>query len=78
LNLCTLVGLPRRLSLGEGLVCESHRGKKRYDLFLYGQDLFHLFLEKEEFSVKIKRFNTNVWKNISVITQERLRREDCG
>jgi hypothetical protein len=86
LNLCTLVGLPRRLSLGEGLVCESHRGKKRYDLFLYGQDLFHLFLEKkeysvkekEEFSVKIKRFNTNVWMKISVVTQERLRQEDCG
>ena len=78
LNICSLVHLPRRFSLGECLVCESRHGQKRYDLFLYGQDLFQLFLEEDGYSVKIKRFNSNVWENISVITQERLRQEDCG
>jgi hypothetical protein len=78
LNICGLVGLQRRHSLGEGLVCESHRGQKRYDLFFYGQDLFHLFWENDVFSVKLKRFNSHVWENISWITQERLQEENCG
>jgi hypothetical protein len=43
LNVCSLVDLERRHSLGEGLVCESHRGQKRFDLFFFGQDLYHLF-----------------------------------
>jgi hypothetical protein len=78
LNVCSHVGLPRRHSLGECLVCESHRGQQRYDLFLYGQDLFHLFLEDGVYVVKLKRFNSKEWENISMITQERLRTEDCG
>jgi len=78
LNVCGLVGLPRRHSLGEGLVCESHRGQERYDLFFYGQDLFHLFLTEAGYSVKIKMFDSNEWGNISIITQEMLQQEDCG
>jgi hypothetical protein len=35
LNICGQVGLPRRLSLGECLTCESHRSQKRSDLFLH-------------------------------------------
>jgi hypothetical protein len=79
LNICSLVNLPRRFSLGECLVCESHRGQKRFDLFIYGQDLFHLFLDEEGvYSVKIKRFDSNEWENISVITRERLQQGACG
>jgi hypothetical protein len=65
LNICGQVGLPRRLSLGECLTCESHRSQKRFDLFLQGQDLFHLFLMGDVCSVKQKRHNSNEWESMS-------------
>jgi hypothetical protein len=64
-NVCGQVGLPRRLSLGECLTCESHRSQKRYDLFLQGQDLFHLFLMGDVHSAKRKRCNSNEWESMS-------------
>jgi hypothetical protein len=78
LNICGQVGLPRRHSLGECLACESHRGMKRYDLFLHGQDLFHLFLIDGVYSVKRKRFNTMEWEAISYMTPTNLQFENCG
>jgi hypothetical protein len=65
LNICGQVGVPRRLSLGECLTCESHRSQKRFDLFLQGQDFFHLFLMGDVYSVKRKRCNSNEWESIS-------------
>jgi hypothetical protein len=55
LNICGQIGLLGRHSLGECLTCESHRGKKRFDLFGQGQDLFHLFLQDNMYQVKRKR-----------------------
>jgi hypothetical protein len=78
LNICGQVGLPRRHSLGEGLTCESHRGKKRYDLFIKGQDLFHLFLQDNVYSVKRKRYNSMEWEAISLTSPTRLQSEYCG
>ena len=78
LNICGHVGLPRRHSLGECLTCESHRAKQRFDLFLGGQNLFHLFLFNENYSVKQKMYNYNEWKAISTISQSMLQAEDCG
>jgi hypothetical protein len=78
LNICGQVGLPRRHSLGECLVCESHRRKKRYDLFLQGQDLFHLFWIDKAYSVKRKRYNSNEWECISTLSKTRLQSEECG
>jgi hypothetical protein len=78
LNICGQVGLPRRHSLGECITCESHRGIKRYDLFQRGQDLFHLFLMDNVYSVKRKRYNSNEWECISPMSQTRLQAEDCG
>jgi hypothetical protein len=78
LNICGQVGLPRRHSLGECLVCESHRAKKRYDLFVRGQDLFHLFLNDNGYLVQRKRYNSMVWEPIPIITPTRLQSEDCG
>jgi hypothetical protein len=76
LNICGHVGLPRRHSLGECLVCESHRKQKRYDMFQYGQDLFHLFLLHRVYTVKLKMFNSNEWKNVEMIPQSKLHEED--
>ncbi len=78
LNICGQVGLPRRHSLGECLTCESHRGKKRYDLFIQGQDLFHLFLQDNVYSVKRKRYNSMEWEDVSLTSQTRLQLEHCG
>jgi hypothetical protein len=78
LNVCGQVGLPRRHSLGECLVCESHRSVKRYDMFMYGQHLFHLFFIDQVYSVKMKRYNSNEWEDIVFIAQEQLLRENCG
>ena len=78
LNICGQVGLQRRHSLGECLTCESHRRIKRYDLFIKGQDLFHLFLQDDVYSVKRKRYNTMEWEPISEFTQTMLQSEDCG
>jgi hypothetical protein len=72
LNICGQVGLPRRLSLGECLTCESHRSQKRFDLFLQGQDLFHLFLMGDVYSIKRKRYNSNEWESMSMFNQTRL------
>ena len=78
LNICGQVGLPRRHSLGECLTCESHRGIKRYDLFLHGQDLFHLFLLDTVFSVQQKVYNSNEWVAIATTTLAKLQSEDCA
>jgi hypothetical protein len=72
LNICGQVGLLRRLSLGECLTCESHRSQKRFDLFLQGQDLFHLFLMGNVCLVKRKRCNSNEWESMSMFNQTRL------
>jgi hypothetical protein len=64
--------------LGEGLTCESHRGEKRYDLFIKGQDLFHLFLQDNVYSVKRKRYNSMEWEAISLTSPTRLQSEYCG
>jgi hypothetical protein len=73
LNICGQVGLPRRHRLGECLTCESHMARKRYDLFLHGQDIFHRFLlEDSVYSVKQKRFNSKTWEAISIITQNQV------
>jgi hypothetical protein len=77
LNICGQVGLPRRHSLGECVTCESHRGIKRYDLFIRGQDLFHLFMQDTFYSVQRKRYNSMEWEAISMITQSMLQSEDC-
>jgi hypothetical protein len=78
LNICGQVGLPRRHSFGECLTCESHRGIKRYDLFLHGQDLFHLFLLDTVFSVQQKVYNSNEWVAIATTTLAKLQSEDCA
>jgi hypothetical protein len=78
LNICGQVGLQRRHSLGESLTCESHRGQKRYDLFIQGQDLFHLFWEDKVYKVRRKRYNTMEWEAISMTSRTRLHLEDCG
>jgi hypothetical protein len=77
LNICGQVGLPRRLSLGECLNCESHRSQKRFDLFLQGQDLFHPLLMGDVCSVKRKRHNSNEWENISNLESD-LPVDDAG
>jgi hypothetical protein len=78
LNICGQVGLPRRLSLGEGLACESHRRLKRFDLFIHSQDLFHLFLKDTGYLVQVKRFNSKIWEPIAVIDLEVMRLDDCA
>jgi hypothetical protein len=78
LNICGQVGLPRRHSLGECLTCESHRRYKRFDLFIHGQDLFHLFLNDTGYSVQRKRFNSMEWEPATMISQTMLQSEDCG
>ena len=78
LNICGWVGLPRRHSLGECLTCESHRRLKRFDLFLHGQDLFHLFLLDDVCSVKRKRCASNEWEAMSTTTRTKLQSEDCA
>jgi hypothetical protein len=78
LNICGQVGLPRRLSLGEGLACESHRHQKRFDLFIHGQDLFHLFLNDKGYKVQLKRFNSKTWEPMLVIDLDVMRSEDCA
>jgi hypothetical protein len=78
LNICGQVGLPRRHCLGECLTCESHRGKKRFDMFIQGQDLFHLFLEDNVYSVKQKRYNSMEWEAIALTSRTRLLSEYCG
>jgi hypothetical protein len=78
LNICGQVGLPRRHSLGECLACESHRRIKRYDMFMHGQDLFHLFLEDSGYSVQRKRFNSMEWEPIAAVSQTMLQIENCG
>ena len=78
LNICGRVGLPRRHSFGECLTCESHRRIKRFDLFMHGQDLFHLFLQDTVYSVQRKRFNSMEWEPIAMICETMLQDEDCG
>jgi hypothetical protein len=78
LNICGHVGLPRRHSLGECLTCESHRSKKRYDLFQAGQNMFHLFLLNSTYSVKLKLYNQNEWIDISMMALSTLQAEECG
>jgi hypothetical protein len=78
LNICGQVGLPRRLSLGEGLACESHSHQKRFDLFIHGQDLFHLFLNDTGYEVQLKRFSSQMWEPMLAINLDVLRSEDCA
>jgi hypothetical protein len=78
LNVCGQVGLPSRHSLGECLTCESHRRNKRFDLFMHGQDLFHLFLNDAGCSVQRKSFNSMDWESVTMITQTTLESEDCA
>jgi hypothetical protein len=78
LNICGQVGLQRRLSLGECLAYESHRSKKRFDLFMHGQDLFHLFLNGTGYIVQLKRFNSMKWEPIAPVTKQVLQSEDCA
>ncbi len=51
---------------------------KRYDMFMCGQDLFHLFLENYVYSVQRKRFNSMEWEPVATVSQTMLQIEDCG
>ena len=78
LNICGPVELPRRHSLGECLTCESHRRKKRFDLFMHGQDSFYLFKEDMACLAQQKGFQLTAWEPVSVISQTMLQSEDCS
>ena len=78
LNICGQVGLPRRHSFGECLTCESHRRIKRFDLFMHGQDLLHLFLLDTGYLVQRKQFNSLVWEPLTVATDTELAFDDCA
>ncbi len=78
MNICGQVGLQRRLSFGECLACESHRSRKRCDLFMYGQNLFHLFHHASGHCVQLKRFNSKTWEPITCVTKQVLQSGDCA
>jgi hypothetical protein len=78
MNICGQVGPQQRLSFGECLACESHRSRKRCDLFMHGQNLFHLFLHASDHFVQLKRFNSKTWEPITHVTKQVLQSEDCA
>jgi hypothetical protein len=59
-------------------MCESDRRKKRFDLFMHGQDSFHLFKEDMACLAQQKGFQSTAWEPVSAISQKMLQPEDCS